>query len=392
MELIGQVRHRRKLTKQLFFIDIQPLDQSEKSQIFFRNDDDSLDFFAVQEAYKQCKPGQIIQVTVIPPLAPSEQENKDYKVWQSVCPVKVIEPYVSDKPFVQDRPLAASKENTDNTGLQTNKSTVCKYWVNKNTCIKGDDCPFRHPTGHELIKERQTWIEERTKNRLRATHDPNDPHTSNKQPHALRAFIFADWIRRTFEQELTGSGAVLDIAAGKGEISMFLSRAFGIPSVAIEPQERKRTNYWYIKLRRLMYRYEIGSLERPDWENKQIMIDFEHWPSPIVPQYMHAYFDETFLREHHDLVSDASLFIGLHPDQATMPIVDMAIKMRKPFAVVPCCVFSQENQTRRLKTGKVVMTTEQLIQYICEKDIPSGEIKTDYLPFEGKNRVVYWKP
>ena len=73
-------------------------------------------------------------------------------------------------------------------------------------------------------------------------------------------------------------------------------------------------------------------------------------------------FNETFcinnFGSHEDCVSrerkDAKieLIIGMHPDQATESIVNMAIKYQKPFAVVPCCVFSQENPHRRLKDKK----------------------------------------
>lgn len=391
-EISGQVRHRRKLAKQLFFIDIQPVDQSEKSQIFFRCDDNSQTVFAVQEAYKACKPGSVIRVQVSEPQDSSEQLNKEYKVWQSNRPVEVVEPFISNTPFVQDKPLATSKEKKElrqGNGTSTAKSTIlCKFWINKNICIRGVDCPFLHPEGHDLQEQRQAWLFERTKKRSKPS-DSNDPHTF-KKPHAFRAVIFASWIKATFDLPCTG--LVLDIAGGKGEVSMFLSRGFGIPSVVVDPKERKRPNYWFVRLRRLMHRYETGSLDRSDWENQPMNIDLQHWPNPIEPEYMYTYLDEAFIKEHHELVSKASLFIGIHPDQATVPIVDMAIKMRKPFAVIPCCVFSQENQSRKLKSGDLVMSTDQLIQYICEKDVPSGEIKTDYLEFDGKNKVVYWKP
>ena len=29
----------------------------------------------------------------------------------------------------------------------------------------------------------------------------------------------------------------------------------------------------------------------------------------------------------------------MHPDQATEPIVDLALRLGVPFAVVPCCVY-----------------------------------------------------
>ena len=46
---------------------------------------------------------------------------------------------------------------------------------------------------------------------------------------------------------------------------------------------------------------------------------------------------------------NSEIIIGMHPDQATEPIIDMALKYQKPFAVVPCCVFAHENPHRRLK-------------------------------------------
>lgn len=42
------------------------------------------------------------------------------------------------------------------------------------------------------------------------------------------------------------------------------------------------------------------------------------------------------------------VIVGMHPDQATEPIVDFAITHRKPFAIVPCCVFPKENPHRRV--------------------------------------------
>lgn len=224
-----------------------------------------------------------------------------------------------------------------------------------------------------------------------ATHNPEDPHTS-KKPHGLRAIIFADWIRKTFKAQLE-KGSLLDVAGGKGELAMILSRGFGIPSTVVEPNNRKLPSYWFTRLRRLMYRFETGSLEQPDWKSKEIQVDLMTWPYDVTPQYMHTLLDDQFLMDHGDLLAGVSLFVGLHADQATIPIVDAALKAGKTFAVVPCCVFSHDNRSRTLKSGELVTTTEQQIQYICEKDTQGrGEIKTAYLDFEGKNVVVYWIP
>ena len=87
-------------------------------------------------------------------------------------------------------------------------------------------------------------------------------------------------------KQLENNGQVLDVAGGKGEISMVLSRGFGIPSTVVEPKKRKLPNYWFTRLRRLMYRLESGSLEQPDWKSKEIQLDLKTWPSDVQPTYM----------------------------------------------------------------------------------------------------------
>ncbi|CAL8470609.1 g10151 [Coccomyxa elongata] len=74
-------------------------------------------------------------------------------------------------------------------------------------------------------------------------------------------------------------------------------------------------------------------------------------------------------------------------DHATEAIVDFAQRMRKPFAVVPCCVYAAEFPRRRLPDGAPVRTNEDLIAYIVSKD--PAAIKVRELPFEGRNKVVY---
>ena len=50
-------------------------------------------------------------------------------------------------------------------------------------------------------------------------------------------------------------------------------------------------------------------------------------------------FDPSWCSRHSDLLNRVSLIAAMHPDEATEEIVDTAVQMRKPFAVVPCCVF-----------------------------------------------------
>jgi hypothetical protein len=85
-------------------------------------------------------------------------------------------------------------------------------------------------------------------------------------------------------------------------------------------------------------------------------------------------------------VGGCDVLVGMHPDQATEPIMDAAIELGKPFAVVPCCVFPELFPERRTKDGDSVRTYVQFLDYLVAKH---PDIKLAYLPFKGRNRVVY---
>ena len=79
----------------------------------------------------------------------------------------------------------------------------------------------------------------------------------------------------------------------------------------------------------------------------------------------------------------------MHPDEATEPIVDAALRLGRPFAVVPCCVFAREFP-RQLPNGLPVTTYEQLLDYLQAK--APGRIRRTHLPFVGRNVVLYAAP
>jgi hypothetical protein len=143
------------------------------------------------------------------------------------------------------------------------------------------------------------------------------------------------------------------------------------------------------------------------------------------PARIQAMLDDQFLETHKDLVSSASIIIGLHPDQATEPIVRAALKAGKPFAIIPCCVFGRDNPHRRLprdlKTEDIIISSnnnnsssnisgnEGISAAEDEEEADSStrpvtsysdfvtwletlhpDIKTTWLNFEGMNRVLYW--
>ena len=95
--------------------------------------------------------------------------------------------------------------------------------------------------------------------------------------------------------------------------------------------------------------------------------------------------------ENEQLVKNCSVLVGMHPDEATDAIVDMALAYNKPFAIVPCCVFSKIFQHRKLpnNANAPVTTYEELIEYLKTKH---KLIQSMFLPFDGRNLVLYYDP
>ena len=102
------------------------------------------------------------------------------------------------------------------------------------------------------------------------------------------------------------------------------------------------------------------------------------------------------LAELRAILRNASAIVGMHPDQATEPIVSCAISLGRPFAVVPCCVFPRTFPDRRLVDdgggSKPVVTTADFIEFLqrkpsVERDLPRAE--KAYLAHAGKNCVVF---
>jgi hypothetical protein len=96
-----------------------------------------------------------------------------------------------------------------------------------------------------------------------------------------------------------------------------------------------------------------------------------------------------------EIVATSSILVGMHPDQVTEAIIDIALAYRKPFAVVPCCVFAELFPDRQVSDTtatqsegrfKSVQTYEEFIKYLCSKD--SGIHKFD-LPFWGRSTVLF---
>jgi hypothetical protein len=115
----------------------------------------------------------------------------------------------------------------------------------------------------------------------------------------------------------------------------------------------------------------------------------------LVPLYQRrCLFDAEALAEESALLrpfAESVLVLGLHPDQATEPIVDACLRVRKPFAIVPCCVFPEENPQRRTAAGGPVRSHEQFVEYLLAK-APCGEIERGVIEgMPGRNVVLHYR-
>ncbi|RHY30784.1 hypothetical protein DYB32_004035 [Aphanomyces invadans] len=101
----------------------------------------------------------------------------------------------------------------------------------------------------------------------------------------------------------------------------------------------------------------------------------------LFTEWLVATFGKALLRQGSGVLDVAG-------DEATEAIVDMALSMQKPFAVVPCCVMSRQFPHRRLD-GDLVATYNVFVKYLRRKH---PQIQATFLPFAGKNQVLYMLP
>ncbi|KAI9225637.1 MAG: hypothetical protein DHS80DRAFT_25979 [Piptocephalis tieghemiana] len=256
------------------------------------------------------------------------------------------------------------------------KAGLCKFWVNTGKCERNEGCPYLHPTGADLIRERKAWVAQRVESRMRAQQRKDDPFDpKDKKRKSGRALIFAQWIHQTFASSPNHSiERVLDVAGGKGLVGLELEGTFNLPSTLIDPRER------------ILPKWTLRALG-----DRGLNVHWKGWfvdpPSQELEELLQA---SSSSSSSSSSPPRTTLLVGLHPDQATEAIVDIGLRLGLPWAIVPCCVFPSLFPGRRSPVdGEEVTTTEQFIEYLMAKD---AGIQHAYLPFEGRNRVLYWMP
>ena len=243
----------------------------------------------------------------------------------------------------------------ENKSTLTNYDTLCTNTKRGRKCTN-PNCKFRH----EIKKEEEEIIKNNMLKKKRAydiAHEGDPLSIEDKYNKSLRNSQFSDFLVEKFGLDNIKKGFVLDIAGGKGLISYFLSTKYGIKCKIVDPRG--------------------ATLPKPkikELKKKNIVIEEER-----------KMFN---LETCDDLIKGCSLIIGMHPDEATVDIVDVALNKKINFAVVPCCVFHIKFPERKLKNGKEVIEYPDLIQFILEKD---DKLQIDFLNIKGRNKVIYKK-
>ena len=170
--------------------------------------------------------------------------------------------------------------------------------------------------------------------------------------------IFAHWLVETYGKErLCNGSGVLDVAGGNGEISRTLHK-LGIPSTLLDPNPRCKKDA------------PFGVLAYPLDGDGKTLTDRED--------------------EVGKTISRCSIIAGLHPDQATEPIVKLALRLDVPFAILPCCVMPKLFPDRKQKRhGDPVRSHSAFCQYLLDMASSGSQFRVDYLDFIGRNKVIY---
>lgn len=197
--------------------------------------------------------------------------------------------------------------------------------------------------------------------RIHCERKKTPPKTSNhsdfSQAKSQRAKLFAKFIADNILQN-DGSDRVLDVAGGKGLLSFEISLHSEVPCVVIDPMIRKVPKFKQLRRNQCP-----------------------------IPEYQAHEFRANDDRSC-SAVEQCTCIVGLHPDEPTEDILDLALAYNRSVAVIPCCVFPSFFPMRRLAAGGMVHTYEEFVTYLLEKDC---RLKLSSLPFMGKNQVIYLK-
>ena len=198
---------------------------------------------------------------------------------------------------------------------------------------------------------------------------------------------FAKWLVATFGMDRLNSGTgVLDVAGGNGKLSLALHKLGIQQCTIVDPNPLCEP------------RPGIHIVPEPLEGDGSALTGDDDKKADNNPN------KDDNDKPYQERIRNCSIVVGLHPDEATEAIVDLALKWGKPFAVSPCCVMTKVFPHRKhSKTGDPVRTVHSLFRYLLDKapssssssSSPSSSssmpFQVDFLPFAGRNKVLYWK-
>ena len=197
---------------------------------------------------------------------------------------------------------------------------------------------------------------------------------------------------------------ILDVAGGKGELAARLSLCYSLRVIMVDPRVADIVSvYMNSVVPKLPKKWQQSIEERlkqsPSFIRDEIERKFSQLAMPFSsPSCMGAHTVQTCFGgvTLDSVIKNASLIIGLHADGATEAIVDAALIHRKPFVVVPCCVFPNLFRERYISTIDKVSSEEkrvpvrshdQFCKYLLAKN---PRFVMEVLPFDGRNIAIWW--
>ncbi len=294
------------------------------------------------------------------------------------------------------------------------------------TVLAGDDCRIMSESsskddGENSIvstNDNEVVLDQKQQNEKNRTSSSIKTRTYSgvKNQHKMKYFI--NWLLQTFPQlhvprtqsqdiqpdgtlhrqpmetSLESTPLVIDIAGGKGELAARLIVCQRLRVAMIDPRESDVPLCFEKTVLPKLPAVWRCRFQRRQQEDARIL---EKTFQERFQQYQ-MYFEDDTAATHPEveaLIQNAALLVGMHADGATEAIVDTALRYKKPFCVVPCCVFPTLFHTRTIRVCDEegserevpVRSYEQFCHYLLNKH---PRIQQSILPFDGRNVAIWW--
>lgn len=392
--IVGTVRKRRTLSKRLTFVDLE-CDEADEPRI------------------------PLVCEWLVPKSVVAGLRVRAEGLWETtnrgdvaerrlaVLPerLEILEDRRAQNAWANAAESAAWRSRVRDADRHPDAGVMCLSWADEGRC-SDPACVARHVASSRWETRRRDRAERRRAAATAAVEDDDVAHgASGDAAKSKHNAVFARWLVDTFGiDRLVGDGAgVVDIAGGRGMLALELALEHGVPATLVEPRPlrlnksyRKRIRRWRRDKRAALRGKDdaesVGDVTDANRERDRATedegegSDEEEGPIRHLQAEFHGVGSSADSSEVSEAVRRSSVVLGMHPDAATSPIVDAAIRLGKPFAVVPCCVFASLHPERRTPDGRPVATYEDLLEHLQAK---SPDVERDELRCEGRRVVLY---